>query len=1684
MKRIAVFLCVLNFTINGEAQSFNNEWIDYNKTYFKFKIGVTGVYQIVQPALASIGLGNTAAEHFQLWRNGQQVALYTSVSSGPLGSSGFLEFWGENNDGKPDNQLYRDASFQLSNKHSLQTDTAAFFLTINTTAPNLRILNTSNNVSGNVLSPEPYFIHKEGNYFKHHINPGFFADAGQRVYSSSYDKAEGWVAADINAGQNLTSSHSVYLFASGPAATFSMNISGNALNPRRFRVKLNTDSIWGQQLDYLDFVKITVPNIPLSLLSSGTATIEIANQSLVMTDRMVVAQYELSYPRIFNFGAAKNFEFSLPANTAGNYLEISNFNYGTIAPILYDVTNKKRYTGNISNPSLLKFALEPSVTPRQLILFSLDVTNVSSINNFSTRNFKNFSLTNNQGDYLIISHPTLFNGVGGVNPVEQYRAYRATIAGGGYNSKIYEIDELVDQFAFGIKKHPLSVRNFLRWARSNFSVTPKFVFLIGHGIVYDQYRLHETNPDVEKLNLIPTFGWPASDILLSSNPSTQIPITPIGRLSVINASELSIYITKVQQYETAQQTSSPFIQDKAWMKNIVHVVGANDPFLQVQLDTFLARHRRIIIDTLFGANVHTFSKTSTEAVQQIANQQLNMLFEEGISQLTYFGHSSATTLDFNLDNPNQYNNQGKYPIFIVMGCNAGDFFNFNPARFFTQETLSEKFVLANERGSIAFLASSHLGIVNYLDLYNTRTYTAESVTHYNKSFGEVIKESVIQVLNQTAPNDFFARFLTEQNTLQGDPAIKLNSHIKPDYVIEDQLVKVSPSFVSIAETGFTVNAKFLNMGKAINKEIAVEVKRQLPNGVVTTVFKDSIAGIRYIDSLTLFLPINPTTDKGLNKIIITIDANNAVDELYETNNSITKEVYIFEDEARPIWPVNFAIVNKQNEKLIVSTANPFSAQKQYRMEFDTTEFFNSPFKRTQTVNSIGGLIEFTPGILFVDSTVYYWRVAALDSQGSAVKWNTVSFVYLANSDVGFNQSHFFQQTKIVPQRMYLDSISRLWKFNPVINNLFIRNTMWPTGGTFDSDFSITVNGVMNIKSACLGKSLIFNVFDSTNFKPWKNVDANGSSLFLYGSASASCAPSRNYNFEFSYMNPASRKLMMDFMDTIPIGSYVVVRSFDYDYNNSFAATWKSDTAIYGANNSLYHKLKTAGFSQLDSIYKPRAWAMVYKKGSNGFVPQYQYTDGIYDRIILSANCTTPDSLGFMTSPIFGKAKQWRQLKWRGVADIIPGDAPTVDVIGITIGGIETTLLSNLNLTQQDQDISFINAAQYPFLRLRMRNIDSIHLTPYQLKYWRVNYVPVPEGAVAPNLLFQFKDTLEVGEPLDFKLAFKNISETSFDSLKVKMTVVDKNNVTNIIPLKRFKPLITNDTVHIKYAVPTVSFTGLNTLFVNVNPDNDQPEQALFNNFIFKNFYVKPDKTHPLMDVTFDGVHILHRDIVSAKPSIIIQLKDEAKWLVLNDTAGIRLRVQYPNGVIRPFYFRNNDTLKFIAAGNAPNSDNTARIEFRPNFLIDGDYELIVSGKDRSGNEAGTLDYKVGFQIINKAMISNMLNYPNPFTTATAFVFTLTGNEVPQNIKIQILTITGKIVREITKEELGFLHIGRNITEFKWDGTDQYGQKLANGVYLYRVVTNLNGKSLDQYKADGDVTDKYFNKGYGKMYLMR
>jgi hypothetical protein len=1687
MKRILLLILICS-GLAAKSQVYNNEWIDYNKTYYKFKVGTTGLYRISQSVLNGIGLGSTAAQDFQLWRNGEEVPLYTSVSSGPLGGSDYIEFWGLRNDGKPEKALFRDTANFLNDYYSYMTDTAAFFLTVNPSASNKRLVNTVNDIAGNTLSPEPYFNYTLAKFYGDRFNPGYAALVGDSyVYSSEYDKGEGLSSNDIGNGVNVNNTYNnLHVYAAGPTPVFRINASGNAINPRTFSVHINGTPVIAQTMDFFDDAKVQTA-FPMSVISGNTASIDVKNECTYSFDRMVIHKFEMVYPRQFNFDNLKNFTFELPANPSGNYLEISNFNYGSSAtpPVLYDLTNGARYIADVSNPAFLRIKLQPSAVDRKLVLISTEPSTILSVTSpFITRNFINYGVTANQGNFVIISNPFIYTATDGSHPIDDYKAYRSSAAGGSYNAQVYDINEIVDQFGFGIKKHPISIKNFLQYAYDHFASRPQYVFLIGKGVVYTQYRIYQNFPDntnqylVEHQDLVPTFGIPASDNLFTCFNGSNIPSIHIGRLSAINADEVQVYLKKVKDYESAQAFSSPYIADKAWMKNVVHVVGADDGSLQTLLNAFIDKYSDIIKDTLFGASVNKFSKTSADAVQQLNSQRLQNLFEEGISLITYFGHSSASTLEFNLDDPSTYNNQGKYPVFMTLGCNAGNFFNINPARFLTKETISEKFVLAPERGSIGFIASTSLGIVQYLDIIATNHYIAMSRTKYGSTLGEIMDETIARTFDITTQNDFYARLHCEQVALNGDPALRYNTHAKPDYVIEDPLLKISPSFISVAETSFNIDAKMLNIGKAIDTNIVVEVSRTYPSGLTQVIQRDTIRGIRYIDSIHVNVPIVATRDKGLNRITITVDADHVVDELYETNNTLVRDVFIYEDEARPVYPYNLSIVNRQNIKLTASTANPLAALKQYKMELDTTSLFNSPFKVSQSVNSTGGVLEFNPGITFTDSTVYYWRVAQIPATGLP-KWNEASFIYLpGTNNYGYNQSHFFQHTESTEKRLILDSASRSWVYDSLPHNLFVKNGVFITATDQEGDLIVSVDGVAYIRSACIGYSLVFNVFDQFKMVPRINLTGQ------YGSA-APCSPGREFNYEFSYMTPASRKLAMDFMDSIPNGAFVVLRNImNYAQPSGFVNEWKNDTLIYGSGNSLYHKIKNIGFDQIDSFTQARAFAYIYQKNVSGFQPVGIISQGNYDIISLSKDMRTPDTVGFTTSPVFGPAKQWKQLHWRGASvDASAGDQPTVDVIGVQQDGTEVTLFSGLTLANQDFDVSTIDPLVYPYARLKMKNQDSIHFTPYQLRYWRLDYVPVPEGAIAPNIYLQAKDTLDIGEPMNFAVAFKNVSDMPFDSLRVKLTITNKNNVTTIIPLPRFKPLTPSDTVTVRYNLDTKNFAGLNNLYVEVNPNLDQPEQYHFNNFAFKNFYVKPDSLNPLLDVTFDGVHILNKDIVSSKPHVIVKLKDEAKWLILTDTSLMTVKVRFPDGSVHRYNF-NSDTLRFTPAGPAPNNDNTASIDFLPYFPGDGEYELTVTGKDESNNLAGNIEYRVSFEVINKPMISNMLNYPNPFTTSTAFVFTVTGSEVPQNIKIEILTITGKIVREITRDELGPLHIGRNITEFKWDGTDQYGQKLANGIYLYRVVTNLNGKSLDKYKASDDNTDKYFNKGYGKMYLMR
>jgi hypothetical protein len=383
--------------------------------------------------------------------------------------------------------------------------------------------------------------------------------------------------------------------------------------------------------------------------------------------------------------------------------------------------------------------------------------------------------------------------------------------------------------------------------------------------------------------------------------------------------------------------------------------------------------------------------------------------------------------------------------------------------------------------------------------------------------------------------------------------------------------------------------------------------------------------------------------------------------------------------------------------------------------------------------------------------------------------------------------------------------------------------------------------------------------------------------------------------------------------------------------------------------------------------------------------------------------------------------------------------------------------------------------------MRLNCTDTLYRTPVQLDYWRINYQPVPEAALNPNAYLSLADTVNEFVPVKLSVALENLTPWPMDSMLMKYVVTDVTNVSHEF-INRNQPLAGNDTIHIKYnfATDCDCYAGLNYLFIEANPDADQVEQYHFNNIGLINYYVVPDNLNPLLDVTFDGVHILDGDIVSAKPEIEIQLKDENKFVALSDTSAFDIYFIYPDGSHQNVSFDNLKAFFYPADTANLSKDNTAHATLKEEFITDGKYQLVVQGYDRNGNASGDNAYRISFEVINKPMISNVLNYPNPFTTSTRFVFTLTGYEVPQQMKITIYTVTGKVVKEIFIGELGNIHIGNNITEYSFDGTDQFGDRLANGIYFYKIESMLNGKPMDHYD---NGTDNYFKKGIGKMYLM-
>jgi hypothetical protein len=95
-------------------------------------------------------------------------------------------------------------------------------------------------------------------------------------------------------------------------------------------------------------------------------------------------------------------------------------------------------------------------------------------------------------------------------------------------------------------------------------------------------------------------------------------------------------------------------------------------------------------------------------------------------------------------------------------------------------------------------------------------------------------------------------------------------------------------------------------------------------------------------------------------------------------------------------------------------------------------------------------------------------------------------------------------------------------------------------------------------------------------------------------------------------------------------------------------------------------------------------------------------------------------------------------------------------------------------------------------------------------------------------------------------------------------------------------------------------------------------------------------------------------------------------------------------------------------------------------------------------------------------LEKVLNYPNPFVSYTEFWFNHNMPFEPLNVQVQILTISGKLVKTINQQVVTDGFLSREIT---WDGKDDFGDRIGKGVYIYKLTVKSvsTGKSAEKYE---------------------
>lgn len=1597
-------------------------WINFSQTYYKLSTAQDAIYRVTYNDLLAAGVPVNAIDPrvIQVFHRGsEQAILFQHAQTPPDGkfdSNEFFEFYGRRNDGTRDGALYKPATLQPHKLYNLFSDTTAFFLTWNLLPVQGKRMSTYSEVNTSALVAEP-FQRSEAVQVQTSDYSGGVTVADVLQYTH-FDQGEGWTGPIICVGNAGCTGFQDFTFTlprlvtSATPPVLEVQLNGRDDLPHEVEILVGANSGSLRVAETVNFTDYETPTVTLPLLWSDIAATELVVRIKVNgvgggRDRISASYLKVTYPQSFDIAGASEKSFSLAENAANrSYIELQNTPAGTR---LWDITSP-------DEPILVGGQFTGGVQ-RYIVRNTAQVRKLWAASAFRTPVIRKVSfrpILPQQANYLVVSHAALRKPAGGFSdPVAAYAGFRASAAGGGYDTLTVNVDLLYNQFNYG-EISPVAIYEFMKFMVAG---QPKYLFLVGKGReVYEGFYRKTTVPTGELRCLVPPAGTPVADMAFTAGllGTTFDPAVPTGRLSASTPQQVVNYLNKVREFETGN------VGD-AWRKRGLHLSGGTSQSELTQFRIFVDEFKRVAQDRFWGATVATISKRDPKPVEFInISRQVN----DGINLVTFFGHSSSNATDIDIgfvtDPLLGYNNPGRYPVFLVNGCNAGSF-------FFGWNNFGEDWMLAPNRGARAFIAHSSFGFSGGLRGYSNLFYQigfADS-TFVGRGVGDVQREVARQYLQQFGTSLVNATQV-QQMFLLGDPAVKLVGATKPDLCVTDQdvsLQSLDGRLVTAQSDSFAIRVIVRNTGLVRSDSVRIKVTRTSPTS--QRVYLQKFPPIFNQDTLLVRLTNQSRQDAGSNQFLIDVDDNNRWSESDEANNRATFNALIPLNGTQNLYPINYAVVASGSVQLVWQNANlATDTERDYILEIDTTITFSSPFQIRRTVRG-KVLLRSNLSLLAKDTVTYYWRTRlAVPTPDESSEWSLFSFTRIQSAASGWGQFSQAQKSEaelinLEPRANTVEFISRALDLQV---NTYGGNYPFPPATSLKID-NLEYN---TTRRPCRNNTLNLVAFNKTSLVPYLALDVNFFDPRVCGRESQVIN-----SFTAAEMVSATGIDLVKYISNVALSDSVLLFTIgNADFSNWPAAA-KNKLAELGITPAMWDMLDAGEpIAVLGRKGAAPGTARVFRAAAQPRAEQ---------PLFVGAALTGKATTGKMVSSRIGPAARWGRARYQ-LGRLESVDATQVDVYGIAASGDRTKVAGG---AANFFDLQAVSAAAYPFLQLEFQASDSINLSAAQLRYWMVDFEPVPEGLIAYRRFDPV--TVQEGQPLAVTLGFTNISTTAFtDSLQVETT--QRNTRNTFVRAQKIRGPAPGDTTFFAVPIVTRGQVGANSLSASVNP-RIRPEQYYENNQIefVDRIQVVRDRQSPVLDVTVDGRWPRHLDFVSPNPSIVLELRDENPFLLKEDTLGVNVFWKKPCAAANCPFERvalRGSTVEW----SRQTTSQPYRIIFRPMGLTDGIHVFRFEVTDASGNLAGGQPYELQLQV--KAEEGNVFvaPYPNPSAQGFTFQWQVSGVENPRAVRLQIRALDGRLVREFETTDFSRLTLGTNA--FTWDATDPQGIPLRSGLFLY------------------------------------